>query len=170
MAIVKSVRIAISSLCLCLPLAGMAAGTLNIQKSAPYEKDLPVPAAVRAECALDAKVPEFVEEAAKGQFDTINMVDKAGGSGRSLSMKITGITGTGGGAWSGPKHITVDGTLTENGKPIGSFKATRYSGGGAFGGYKGTCAILGRCAKAIGKDVANWLEQPSMNARLGDAK
>ena len=165
-----AIRTAVSILSLCLPLTGMAAGTLNLQKRAPYEKDLPVPTAVKAECALETKIPEFVEEAAKGNFDTINMIDMPSANGKHLSMKITGITGLGGGAWSGPKHITIDGTLTENGKVVGTFQATRYSGGGAFGGYKGTCSILGRCAKALGKDVANWLEQPSMNARLGDAK
>ena len=46
----------------------------------------------------------------------------------------------------------------------------RGGGGGAFGGYKGTCAILGRCVQAIGKDVGGWLLAPSMNAKLGDAK
>jgi len=59
--------------------------------------------------------------------------------------------------------------LKENGEVIGSFTGARYSGGGAFGGFKGTCAILGRCIETLGKDIATWLKDPTMNAMLGNA-
>lgn len=144
--------------------------TLNLVEKASFDKDLSVPAAVKAECNLEDKIPGYVQENAKDQFDTITMVPKASMQGKNLSMTITGVMGTGGGAWSGAKSITIKGTLTDNGKPVGTFTATRFSGGGAFGGYKGTCAILGRCASALGKDVAKWLKEPTMDARLGDHK
>lgn len=157
---------------LCVPFAGFAAGTLNLQDLAPYEKGLPVPDAVRAECQLELKVVELLQSAAARNFDKVVMVrdGSKGDAGQSLAMKITGITGTAGGAWSGAKFLTVDGTLRENGKVIGTFRATRLSGGGAFGGYKGTCSILGRCAKALSDDVAKWLTAPTMNAKLGDER
>lgn len=98
------------------------------------------------------------------------MVDSANAKGKLLSVKITGLVGPGGGAWSGAKQVTIDGVLTENGKTLGTFKGMRVSGGGTFGAYKGTCSILGRCVKALGKDVAGWLKAPTMNARLGDAR
>ena len=156
-----------------LPLSALAGGgTLTLEKKAPYAKGLGVPDAVRAECGLEQKVPEFVQEFAKKGFDNVVLADTVGANtaGKALSMKITNITGSGGGAWSGPKHVTIEGTLWQNGKVAGTFRASRYSGGGAFGGYKGTCAILGRCAKALGKDVATWASAPSMDAVLGDAK
>jgi len=157
---------------LCAPLASLAAGTLNLQNNAPYEKGMPVPEAVRAECGLEEKVVEFVQSAVAPGFDKVVLVNDASkaGAGKSLALKITGLTGTAGGAWSGAKFLTVDGTLREQGKVIGTFRATRLSGGGVFGGYKGTCSILGRCAKALGADVAKWLEAPSMNAKLGDER
>jgi hypothetical protein len=65
--------------------------------------------------------------------------------------------------------MTVEGVLRDNGREIGSFTAIRYSGGGVFGGYKGTCAIVGRCAKTLGKDIANWLENPQKGSKLGNA-
>jgi hypothetical protein len=164
--------VALLTACTSLPLTSLAAGSITISKQAPYAQSMSVPDAVRAECNLPIRVAEFVKEYADKSHDKVVLADNvsAGTPGQALSMKIVGLTGTGGGAWSGPKHVTVEGTLWENGKVKGTFTATRYSGGGAFGGYKGTCAILGRCVKAIGKDVGEWLQAPKMNAKLGDAK
>jgi hypothetical protein len=124
-----------------------------------FDKDVHVPEAVKKECGLETKIPEYVKSSAPG----------AGGKARSLDMKITGLLATGGGNFTGPKSVTVTGTLREGGKTVGSFVARRNASAGAFGGG-GTCAMLDRCAKAIGKDVGEWLKAPTMNARLGDAK
>jgi hypothetical protein len=66
--------------------------------------------------------------------------------------------------------MTVRGQLYDRGRQIGSFRAKRYSTGGAFGAFKGTCAIIGRCTKALGQDIATWLAAPSQNAEIGDAR
>ena len=87
--------------------------------------------------------------------------------GKYLRMAITEVFAPGGGAWSGPKWMTVTGTLVENDQAIASFGAKRYSSGGAFGGYKGTCSIIGRCTKAIAQDIAAWLKSPVDGAELG---
>ena len=164
--------VALLTACASLPLTSLAAGSISIAKQAPYAQSMSVPDAVRAECDLPGKVPVFVKEFADKTYDKVVLTDNVSAKtpGQALSLKIVGMTGTGGGAWSGPKHVTVEGTLWENGKVKGTFTATRYSGGGACGGYKGTCAILGRCVKSIGKDVGEWLLAPKMNAKLGDAK
>lgn len=166
------VQLVLLMVCAGLPLTSLAASSLTIAKQAPYAQQLNVPEAVRAECNLPIRVSEFVKEFADKNYDKVMLADNVSAKtpGQALSMKIVGMTGTGGGAWSGPKHVTVEGTLWENGKVKGTFTATRYSSGGAFGGYKGTCAILGRCVKAIGKDVGGWLLAPGMNTKLGDAK
>jgi hypothetical protein len=155
----------------CAPLACLAEGILNLQDYALYDKSVSVPPAVQAECGLEGKIVGYVQSSARG-FDKIVLVPDAtkAGAGKSLVMKIAGISGVGGGAWSGPKNLTIEGTLRENGQVTGTFRATRFSGGGAFGAYKGTCAILDRCAKTLGTDVATWLANPIMNARLGDEK
>jgi len=152
------------------PLSALPNGTLNVQKMAVYDKDLAVPQAVQTECNLESKIPEYVQASAKGSFDSVGLFNKLPDSGRNLTMKIIGLSATGGGAWSGPKTVTVSGEMTENGKVIGTFKASRHSGGGAFGGYKGTCSILDRCAKTLGKDIAQWASDPTMNAHLGELK
>lgn len=168
-----SIRTFTFVLILLFPAAGYAgSNTLNLQKTAPFEKGLKVPDAVRDKCELETKVVEFVESFARDDFDAISMVESVSTNtqGRTLAMKITDLSGAGGGAWSGPKHLTLDGTLWRDGKIVGTFTANRVTGGGAWGGYKGTCSLLCRCAKTLGKDVAGWLKSPSMNARLGDAK
>ncbi len=42
--------------------------------------------------------------------------------------------------------------------------------GGLFAGFKGSCSVLGRTVKAIGKDIAEWLVNPVLDADLGDLK
>ena len=84
--------------------------------------------------------------------------------GRVLALEITEVHAPGGGAFSGPKWMSVKGELFDNGKQIGSFRAKRLSTGGAFGGFKGTCAIIGRCSKTLGSDIAGWLGSPTPNA------
>ncbi len=66
------------------------------------------------------------------------------------------------------KYSASRGTLFENGEKIASFEARRQSMGGAFAGYKGSCSVLGRTVKAMGKDIAQWLKEPIDKAMLGD--
>ena len=155
-----------------LPFSAMAENSVTIAKQIPYSKDAEVPDAVAKECQLPEKISQFIQEYAKEDKKVdIKVVDSVSAStpGKVLVMEITNLEGTGGGAWSGAKFVTTKGILYENGKEIGSFKAKRRSGGGAFGGFKGTCSILGRCTKEIGKDVSEWLQSPTMNAKLGDS-
>jgi hypothetical protein len=151
--------------------AGFAADKLYVQSPANYASGTDVNPKIKAECALESKVATHVIEQAGGNFEVVASPSLSdAGAAKALTLTITDVMGVGGGAWSGAKGITIKGTLKQGGKVIGTFEARRNSGGGAFGGYKGTCSILGRCAKALGKDVSDWLAQPSMNAKLGELK
>jgi len=142
---------------------------VTIASSVPFTKDSEASDAVRKECTLDTRLPEFIEESAKSQgVKVVRGTAVPHGKGRVLVMEITNVRGVAGGAWSGPKSVTIDGKLYDSGRLIGSFTARRMSGGGAFGGYKSTCAILGRCVEALGNDVAQFLAKPTMNAKIGD--
>ena len=139
--------------------------SVKVLRVAPFAKEARVPEKVQNECDLETKVPAYL-----GKYADVELVDgKLGTSGRSLELRIGDVHGPGGGAFSGPKWMTVTGVLRENGREVSSFTAKRYSTGGAFGAYKGTCSILARCAKAIGKDIAGWLRNPQKDAHLGDA-
>ncbi|MDJ0785687.1 MAG: hypothetical protein QNK05_02695 [Myxococcota bacterium] len=140
-----------------------AEGSVQVLREIPFKSA--VPKAVREECELQTKVPSFLAE----YSSQVKLVDGLG-KGRKIEMAITEVHAPGGGAFSGPKWLEVTGTLSENGKKLGSFRAKRFSTGGAFATFKGTCSIIGRTTRAIGQDIATWLEEPTMNAELGDAR
>jgi len=152
-------------------LAGDApAGAVTVNHVAPYAENSGVFDTVKNECQLETKLPEFIQSFAKNApkvLITTDPLEKV--QGKVLVLKIVSVTGLSGGGWTGPKSVTVKGELQEDGKVIGSFTAARYSTGGAFAGFKGTCSIFGRCIKVIGEDIAKWLKKPSMNATLGNA-
>ena len=152
-----------------LTLSGVAAAeTLAVPDVVPFAKSANVPAAVKNECDLGKKLSSFIHDFGKNQFDSVVSSRKAPKGAKKLSVSITHVQGRQGGAWSGAKSVQVKGKLTQNGKVVGTFEDLRVSGGGFFGGYKGTCSILGRCVKTLGKDIAAWAANPSMNSRLGD--
>ena len=153
-------------LTLCCAMTAVAQDSkIGIPRVVPIADNVDVSQAVRNECQLGEKVSSFLAESAPNVIVSDNPKE-----GRYLRMEITEVVATGGGAWSGPKWMTVKGTLQENDKPIASFRAKRYSTGGAFGGFKGTCSIIGRCTKAIAEDIAEWLKNPVDGAKLGDAQ
>lgn len=151
---------------LCFSASVFAADdTIGIPNTVPFAQGIDVPDAVRNECQLGEKVSSFLQKDAPNVKVTDNP-----NQGRYLDMSITEVFASGGGAWSGPKWMTVTGSLLENGKKVASFRAKRFSTGGAFGGFKGTCAIVGRCTKTIAADIAGWLKNPVDGAQLGDAR
>jgi hypothetical protein len=119
--------------------------------------------AVQQECQLQTRVPAAIAQAG---ID-IEVVDTPNKSGRWLELEITEVHAPGGGPFSGPKWMSVTGKLHQAGQVLGSFRAKRLSTGGFV---QGTCATLGRCAQAIGRDIAAWLKAPTMDAELGDAR
>ncbi len=143
-------------------------GTLVI-KPIVFKKDSYIRDAVKNECNLTGKLTQFIEKNASSQYANI-LTDSNSKqrNAQTLSITIEEVQGGGGGAWSGAKSVVVKGKLTQNGRVLGDFRGRRYSGGGMFGAYKGTCAILGRCVRTLGKDIAAWLQNPSSKAVLGD--
>jgi hypothetical protein len=146
------------------------ADTFTVPTDVPFASGVDVTDAVRNECTLQTRLPQFIAEGAEKGVDVVlGDAPAENATGKVLQLEFTNILGFGGGAWSGPKSVTVSGKLYENGQLIGSFVASRYSTGGAFAGFKGTCSILGRCVKTLGTDIARWLKKPAMDSRLGNA-
>jgi hypothetical protein len=150
-------------------LAGAAAAeSVSVLRLTPFAEGTMVRPEVKAQCQIETKLPGFVQEYAKANGIEVVLVDTLPKTGRVLDLQISD-TGEGGNAWTGRlKTLTVTGRLLENGKEVGSFRGRRSTTGGAFGGWKGNCALFGRCAQTLGKDVAGWLKAPTPNATIGE--
>jgi hypothetical protein len=126
--------------------------------------------AVLDECRLQEKLQQFITEFSATRNITIEPSNGPvdGASGKVLVVEITDVYAPGGGAYSGGKAVTIEGELTENGASLGSLRARRISGGGAFAVFKGTCDILGRDVRTLGDDVSQFLVDPGENVRMGN--
>ncbi|AOY01159.1 hypothetical protein BJP62_12315 [Jeongeupia sp. USM3] len=129
-----------------------------------YHADAGVVAKVKDECKPDeqlaTRVGEVMKKLNREGSGTVASAAEAGDA-SVLRLQITHVLGVGGGAFSGPKAITVNAELLEGGKVVRQTKVNRWSIGGVFGAFKGTCSILDRSAAAIGKDLGRWVRDPS---------
>ena len=147
-----------------LATAAVASGdSLTIVSPVDFEDRKSVRDAVEAECELQTKVPAYIEAYARKHSSVRLAPDAKDSRGRVLRVTIAEVEESGP---AGPKALTIDGELLENGRVIGTIRARRTSIGGPLVGFRGQCGILHRCAKALGRDVARWLEAPAMNVEL----
>jgi hypothetical protein len=116
---------------------------------------------VKQECQIQTQVPAAIQQAGTD----VQLVDAPNKAARALELAISELHAPGGGLFSGPKWMTVEGKLYEKGKLIGSFRAKRHSVA-----VKSTCGTLARVSQAIGQDIAAWLNAPTMDGELGDAR
>ena len=139
---------------------------VTIAAAVPYAITTRVPQAVKSECRVGETISEQVRRHAANV-----KVGQVPSSGFYVDMEITEAHVPGGGAWSGPKWLEVTGTLhAGSGEAAASFRAKRFTTGGAFATFKSNCTIIARCANAIAEDIAVWLQRPIHGAELGDAR
>lgn len=119
---------------------------------------------VKTECRIEDMLANHVGDVLrkrnKGGPGTVEVGADPNGA-KVLKIRISHVLGIGGGAWTGPKAITVMADLVEDGKVVRHIKVNRWSVGGFWGAFKGTCSILDRSAIVIAKDIARWVRDPS---------
>ena len=154
---------------LALSLTPLAqADTVTISQSIPFSEDSGVSDSVRNECKFETRLPDYLKKAVKRSIDVVLSKEPLeDADGKVLFLEVTNVYGLGGGAFSGSKSAIVSGELKEDGEVIGSVTVRRHS---IIGMMPGTCSILKRIAKKIGEDIATWLSEPTMDAKLGDIK
>jgi len=144
---------------------------ISMSNSSPYEADNDIANNIVDECTtLGSKLASFTKSYAGKKGIDINLVESisTSASGKTLKLEISDAVSSGNGFIGHHKFVKVRGSLWENGEKVASFKGKRSSGGGAFGGYKGSCSVLGRCVKTLGKDIAAWLVNPTDGATIGE--
>ena len=143
---------------------------IKIQKAIRFKKGSRIATNIKNECALQTKLSNFVEAYSVGDGIGVVRVRKATRKtkGKVLVMNITDAVSSGNAFIGHRKFVSMKGTLYNNGKKQASFTAARISGGGAFGGFKGSCDVLGRTVKVLGQDVSLWLKHPVNGAHLGN--
>ena len=150
-----------------LPGAALAGGSIKLLRSVGFAEGAFVRPAIRSECNLEQRVPQWIQEYAQKNGIQVELVDALPDTGLVLELEIADAIETGN-AWTGrQKGIVIQGRLLEDGKLVGNFRGRRMTSGGFFGGYKGTCAFFGRCAKTLGHDVADWLKSPGQSSNIG---
>ena len=148
-----------------------SASELTMLSETPYAEGSRVAAKIKEECVkLQGQLPAYTQEYAREHGIEVQLADsidpQAGG--RVLVVEITDAISRGNPFLGHQKSSEVEGTLWENGAEVGSFRGMRHSMGGFGAGYKGSCSVLGRTVKALGKDIAEWLKDPRDGAELGD--
>ena len=147
------------------------ATAIKIQSVIPYKKGAMITASIKNECKIQHQLSEFIHAYSVGEG--IGVIRKGRvkrkSKGKVLLVNITDAVSSGNAFIGHRKYTSIKGTLYNNGKRKGGFTATRFSGGGAWAGFKGSCSVLGRTVKALGSDVSRWLKNPVDGVHLGDA-
>lgn len=144
-------------------VSALAGETLFVQVPAGIDPSAPISDAVRSECGVDMLLGNQALSALgrnEANVQAITSSDKAGNN-KFVQLTVLSVHATGGGAWSGPKSMSIRVDLKRGDATLKTAVLSRSSSGGAFGGLKGNCAILDRVVTTLGKDVAKWVEKAS---------
>lgn len=153
------------------PIAGAEeGGPIYIGKTAPYMDAAAIKVNIVNECDLPAAQMKLLREQAPAAGVTLVEDESAvvAKKGRVLLIEIFNAVSQGNAFIGHGKQVVLKGKLLENGTEIGNFTATRGSMGGAFAGYKSSCAVLHRCQNALAKDILTWLKSPAKDSRIGE--
>ena len=143
--------------------ASAADDKVRVLSETPQSNVADIPAAVRNECRqIGRELPNAIVRENRNVVLVKTPKELTARRGKYLSIEITQVRAKGGGVITGPKHLVVRGVLFENGKEVADFEGERASMGAAS-----TCAALDKAEKALGTDIARWLERPHPHDRLG---
>jgi hypothetical protein len=133
--------------------------SIHLSGRTPVAPSVRVHDKVLEECRLQSLLPQTI---ADRNSDVV--LTEAGGSKR-LDLEIVDIHAPSGGWFSGPKWITVEGRLLHGKTVQGSFVAKETSMASAT-----ACGMLSKVITVLAGDIASWLQNPTNNAKLGNAR
>lgn len=143
--------------------AASAQAEVRIAESIPYQDESMIDHRITSECtAIGSIMSESLAGTAQEKgIEVVRTADDLAAGGDYAKIEIVNAVSYGNAFIGHAKGITVSAELFRNGKSVHKTSFNRNSGGGFFGGFKGSCAVLNRTAKVLGKDMAVWLKQKS---------
>jgi len=143
------------------------AKTIYISSAARFAKKSRIALNIKKECNLNNQMMDYLK--VYGAKNNINFIVTKNIKSKKnvLHITIDDAVSSGNAFIGHRKFVTISGKLIDQGKRY-SFKAARQSGGGFFGAYKSSCAVLGGSVKRLARDTAEWASFPDDGARLGD--
>lgn len=157
------------------PVANLKGKKVTMESKIPFKDGAFIKQAIKSECSLQSELANSIKAHANN-YD-ISMVSDGNSSGSEYQLKVEIVdavsqgSGFGGMIGQGHRKLTkVEGSLYLKGKKLATFRGMRVSGGGYFGRFKSSCAVLAGTANALGKDIARWLNEPRDGSSLGDLR
>jgi len=115
---------------------------------------------VKEECGLPAYQAGVVRRQmeSSGLAAKVSDKDEVPGNGRFLLLRVENAMSAGNAFIGHRKQVATSAKLYENGNEIARSVHTRDSMGGFGAGFKGSCAVLQRCADTLAIDITTWLK------------
>lgn len=140
--------------------AGATADPLLVSKTAEWANPEGVTTNVREECTL----PTYQADAVREKLSALGISAAAAEGneipkkGQFLVVRLEGVMSQGNAFIGHGKQVTTSAKLYTNGAEVAHYTSTRSSMGGFGGNFKGSCAVLNRCAAATALDIAQWAQ------------
>ncbi len=144
--------------------------TIYIKPLVDYSPKSNVPRNIKEECTLPKALSNNIVKNSLNNGLNVRVKRKIKRNNLQLKVQIEEAVSAGNAFTGHNKFVVISGAIVKGKKVYYTFEAARLSGGGYFGAYRSSCSVLGRIAKALGKDVAIWLKNPYDGAKLGDTQ
>jgi hypothetical protein len=144
--------------------------TLYIKPMATYSPNSRVSSKIKTECTLPKAISDSIIQFSKNSGVNIKVKNNIRPNELELKIQIEDAVSSGNAFVGHNKFVDISGSIVKGNTVYYTFDAARRSGGGYFGAYRSSCSVLGRIAKALGKDISYWLSNPYDNAKMGDTE
>ena len=146
------------------PVSARAEDVVQVSSVIPYQRDDVADETVRKECNWNTTMPRYLAKESDGRVIVAENKSNTN-TGKRLMLVSTNLHTLGGGGWTGPKWLVLEGKLMQGNKLLGNFEVRRQTIGGSFR----ACSTLESLSEEISDDILEWLKEPGLNAKLGDA-
>ncbi|VAW49727.1 hypothetical protein MNBD_GAMMA03-390, partial [hydrothermal vent metagenome] len=114
------------------------------------------------ECQLIVQYPKHLKKLGADNGVQVNIVNSldTNAAGYNLDVEFKQIVSARNVLTGHSKYTEIHLTLYKDGKKIAEADGGRRSSGGAFSGFKSSCAVIGRTVKVNAQDTVFWLKDP----------